>query len=305
MPRRSNDFQRLIKRIYEQLLPTGALITESAMLTDSKTGDAREVDILIEITTPGIDTPTRIAIECRDHGRTSDTTWVDQLIGKYADLPVNRIIAVSRKSFTGSAQRKAQRSNIETRSLAEALATDWPKELFEVDFTNVLHWPVVTEVSVVSDPPWPEGENVSAARIGGTSVERLGLATWQRTCFARTFAAAVAQQRKIGAAEFDEPGCHAFRVTLSPSGGDLVFLTTDGIEHRIVQLTLGGEVTVEHQPLPHKRYRFGRVGVTRAKGAVYGGDVDVLAVQEPGSGLSVRVEQTVNRPKSWRRHRPG
>src|SRR5205809_5553827 len=34
MPKRSNDFQKLIRRVYEQLFSTGAKVTESVMLTE-------------------------------------------------------------------------------------------------------------------------------------------------------------------------------------------------------------------------------------------------------------------------------
>jgi len=292
MPKRSNDFQQLIKRIYEQLFSTGATITESAMLTELNGGEKREVDILIEVPMPGTDSPTRIAIECRDHGRTSDKTWIDQLVGKYEELPVNRIIAVSRNTFTGGAARKAQRCNIETLTLAEALATDWPNDLFEIDFTNVVHWPVVTDVRVVAEPPWPDGTRVSAVKLGGVPVEPLGFAAWQRKCFANAFASAVERQRKIGISEFQTPGTHRFSVVISPPPVDVVVYATEGTEHRVIELTLSGEVEVEHRALENKRYRFGKVGVTRAQGAVHGGDIDVLAVQEQGSRLSVRIRQT-------------
>jgi hypothetical protein len=36
-----------------------------------------------------------MAVECRDYTRQQNIQWVDQLIGKYKDLKVNKIIAVS------------------------------------------------------------------------------------------------------------------------------------------------------------------------------------------------------------------
>jgi hypothetical protein len=295
MPKRSNDFQRLIRRIYEQLFSTAAKVIESAMLTDLNSGEKREIDILVEVPTPGTDTPTRIAIECRDHERASDVTWIDSLVGKYRDLPVNRVIAVSRKAFTKSAARKAQRNNIETRTLAEALATDWPEDLFSVDFSNVVHWPVVTDVSVVANPPWRSDATATAVRLGNLPVEAMGFAAWQRKCFAEAFAAAAQQQRRVGLSEFDSPGIHRFRAVISPPSVNVMIVEPDGTEHHVMQLTLSGEVTVEHHALKNERYRFGKVGVTRATGPVHGGDIDVLAVQEQGRRLSVRVTQTKKR----------
>ena len=295
MPKRSNDFQRLIRRIYEQLLSTTAKITESAMLQELDGSGNREVDILIEILTPGMDIPTRIGIECRDHGRASDVTWVDELIGKYRNLPINRLIAVSRKPFTSTAVRKAQRNSIETRTLAEALATDWPEDLFDLDFTNVIHWPVVTEMSIVSEPPWPDGETATAIRLGGLPVEAMGFAAWRRKCFAQAFDAAVQRQRKIGVLEFDVPGTHKFSVFISPPPVKVKLVGAGGAEYVVLGLDLRGEVEVEHHSLPNERYRFGKVGVTRARGSVHRGDIDVLAVQEQGGGVSVKVTTTKRR----------
>ncbi|HEV7570334.1 MAG TPA: restriction endonuclease [Thermoanaerobaculia bacterium] len=295
MPQRSNDFQQLIRRIYEQLLSTTAKITESAMLKELDGSGTREVDILIEILTPGMDTPTRIAIECRDHGRASDVTWIDELIGKYRNLPISRVIAVSRKAFTSMADRKAQRNNIETRTLAEALATDWPEDLFELDFTNVVHWPVVTDVSIVSEPPWSDGETPTAVRLSGLPVEALGFAAWQRKCFAEAFDSAVQQQRNFGISEFAAPGTHKFEVFLSPLPVRVALFGAEGAQHVVLGLHLRGEVEVEHHILRNERYRFGKVGVTRARGSVHRGDVDVLAVQEQGGGVSVKVTTTKRR----------
>jgi len=295
MPKRSNDFQRLVRRIYEQLLPTTAKITESAMLEELDGSGNREVDVLIEFATPGMDTPNRIGIECRDHGRLSDVTWIDELVGKYRSLPIDRLIAVSRKPFTAAAMRKARQNNIETRTFAEALSTDWPEDLFDVDFTNVLHWPVITEVLIGSEPPWPDGETPTAIRLGDLPVETLGFAAWQRKRFADVFDAAVQQQRKMGIQELDVPGRHEFVAVISPPPVCVTLFAASGSEHVVSYLELRGEVVVEHHVLPNERYRFGKVGVTRGRGAVNRGNVDALAVQEQGGGVSVRVTTTRRR----------
>jgi hypothetical protein len=45
MPRRTNDFQKLVFQIERQLAPLGAVVEESAMLPERGTGDLREVDV--------------------------------------------------------------------------------------------------------------------------------------------------------------------------------------------------------------------------------------------------------------------
>lgn len=66
MPKRTNDFQKLI-RMLTQLLGEGAIVEESKMLTDMVSGEQREVDIYAEGTLAGH--TVNIGIECRDHQR--------------------------------------------------------------------------------------------------------------------------------------------------------------------------------------------------------------------------------------------
>jgi hypothetical protein len=124
MPKRSNFFQRLIFEIEQSLTDTSkTTITESALLKDQNTDEEREIDILIESEISGY--PIRIAIECRNYRRKCNSTWIEQLIGKYQDLPVDKVIAVSRNGFYRPAIDKAQRYGIETFSLRQVSKTDW------------------------------------------------------------------------------------------------------------------------------------------------------------------------------------
>jgi len=149
MPKRSNDFQRLVHQIYMQLAEN-AVVTESALLK-TLDGATREVDVLI--TYRVADVEMRLAIECRERNRTADVEWIDSLIGKYRDLPVDRVIAVSNQRFTRTARRKAQRSRIEMRTLREALDTDWAAELWSVKPVSVLRATEVLDVLFSCTPP--------------------------------------------------------------------------------------------------------------------------------------------------------
>ena len=126
VPQRSNEFQRLIVRIEAALGGDAATVTESAQLPERDGGTLREVDILVE----GVinRTPIRVAIETRDHGRAQSVEWIDRLIGKYRDLPVDRIVAVSRSGFSEAAKVKAGANRISAVDFAEALAADWEAE---------------------------------------------------------------------------------------------------------------------------------------------------------------------------------
>lgn len=110
MPARSNDFQRVIYYVRQHIAPD-AVVRESVMLTDKTTGEPREVDVLVEGTMGG--ERIAIAIEVRDHARKPGVQWVEEVRGKYADLPVDKVVMVSRSGFTAAALRKAAAHGIE------------------------------------------------------------------------------------------------------------------------------------------------------------------------------------------------
>ena len=123
MPKRTNDFQTLIKHIYEQIVPAGGTVTESGMLRDKDSGDLREVDILVGYKYAGHEFS--FMVECRDYSRPQTVEWIDSLIGKSKSLGVNKVVAVSSKGFTKSAIKKAQNNGIETFMLEEANEKLW------------------------------------------------------------------------------------------------------------------------------------------------------------------------------------
>jgi Restriction endonuclease len=123
MPKRSNEFQRIVKYIYSQVGPAGGRVTESALLREDGTGEQREVDVLIEHKVAGHDI--KIAVECRDHTRDQDVGWIDSLIGKYSRLNVNKIVAVSSTPFSEAAKEKGEKHGIDVIAVNEALTTDW------------------------------------------------------------------------------------------------------------------------------------------------------------------------------------
>ena len=129
MPKRTNPFQTLIAFIERELAGSGVKVTESAMLSEGGSNE-REVDILIEAEINGH--PVCIALECRDHKRPQDVTWIDCLIGKYIDLRVDRVVAVSSSGFSAGALEKANRHRIRTLTLEQALEHNWPEEFERV-----------------------------------------------------------------------------------------------------------------------------------------------------------------------------
>ena len=119
MPPRTNEFQRLVYLV-KQRAAAGATVTESKMLIDRISGSEREVDICIETSLAGHSLV--VAIECRDHERNSDVTWVEQMKSKHERLPTNVLVLASRRRFSAEASRIATAYGIETVYLEEANA---------------------------------------------------------------------------------------------------------------------------------------------------------------------------------------
>lgn len=122
MPKRSNDFQKLVALI-NGCIRQGAQVTESALLADKITGEKREVDILIS--KPVADYPINIAVEVIDWKRKAYTPWVEAMHSKHEHLLTNKLVLVSRSGFSKPALTKAEFLNIDTITLEEALGTDW------------------------------------------------------------------------------------------------------------------------------------------------------------------------------------
>jgi hypothetical protein len=124
MPKRSNLFQRIVEALYAALRPDGGTVTESAELLERTSGIKREVDILAETSAYG--TSIRVAVEVRGRSKKDDIQWIDALVGKCRDLPVDKIIAVSASGFSLAARAKAHSANIELIAASDVPHHDWP-----------------------------------------------------------------------------------------------------------------------------------------------------------------------------------
>lgn len=116
MPKRSNDFQRLIYLVRCNLAD-GAKVVESKLLRDRQTKTLREVDVAIEGSVGGHQV--RICIECRDHKRIADVQWVEQMKAKHERLDTNALMLASRSGFSPEALAVAKTYGIDTFTLEE------------------------------------------------------------------------------------------------------------------------------------------------------------------------------------------
>jgi restriction endonuclease len=282
MPRRSNAFQKLIRRIYTAIQPSGATLIESALLAEFDTKTMREVDVLIELRVS--DSVLRMGIECRDHSRAADVKWIDELIGKYQRLSVDRVIAVSRSGFTTGAIAKAEANRIETRTLKAALEADWPAELQLVSVGRFAPILSVGSIDIVCAPPWPDvvppiaivvkGQNQTPDAFMQSLVEQLHASLWP------LLPAQVGKTLEV-MADFDKTLTAQFEVEFK----DTSFIDQSGGSHQVSKMKVLCDLTFEHELLPTERHLFGAVGVTRVTDLKAAESITLMMVQEPGKSV--------------------
>ncbi|MCH8041967.1 MAG: hypothetical protein IH977_16735 [Nitrospinae bacterium] len=134
MPKRSNAFQKLIALVNKQLAEH-AHVVESPLLTDTVTGEPREVDVLIETPIAGYEI--RLAVECIDRKRKADVTWVEKMFQKHQCLPTDKLILVSRSGFSSAAIHKAQFFNIKVLTLEDAIEQNWLQKIQSIAISSV------------------------------------------------------------------------------------------------------------------------------------------------------------------------
>jgi len=172
MPKRSNEFQKLIRLIESQLVSKEATVEESKLLIDRRSGQTREVDIYIhsDISLHSFS----MAFECTDRRRKAGTPWIEQLIGKYEALPIDKVIAVSKSGFSQPAIEVAKDSDIKLLTLEKAIDKDWLRAIkhpWEIGFTTVRFKPVQTFYGLSQSSDKKDIENI---RVFSKEDEDLG-----------------------------------------------------------------------------------------------------------------------------------
>jgi hypothetical protein len=116
------DFEQLVARIEQCLVPKGAVVKSPDRIRDKVTNELREVDASIRFQVGS--TPILIAIECRKRKPVQDVTWIEQLATKSASIGAARMIAVSATGFSDSAVKLAQLHGIELRQFEDRIGEE-------------------------------------------------------------------------------------------------------------------------------------------------------------------------------------
>ena len=125
MPKRTNNYQKLVLYINQQLAAKSAIVTESAMVWDKESKQKREVDILIEETSGPY--KLSIGIECSGRKRKLGTKDVEQLHQKHQHQNIAKTVIVSGKGFSKPAFEYARSNGIELLTFNSAMKMEWPK----------------------------------------------------------------------------------------------------------------------------------------------------------------------------------
>lgn len=154
MPKRTNEYQRLILSITRHLSQTDAKVSESKMLWDCEFEKEREVDICIEQVVAGV--PIIVGIECTDLSRPVGTQKVEALHTKHKNMGVNKTIIVSRSGFTQSVETFAKKRNVELLSFGKAMKRSWPSYMDRLKEMTIVHYEARVESIGISFNPEDE-----------------------------------------------------------------------------------------------------------------------------------------------------
>jgi len=256
MPKRSNDFQRFVRLIERISAGPEARVEESENVIDEKDLGVREVDVVIDRIIDGVQK--RIAIECRDHSRKQDVTWIDAIVGKYQYIRVDQVVAVSRAGFTPGAQKKAAARGIRTFTLRQALEDDWASRAFSrLVIEHVEFEAHLRGIDIVADAP--EGTSLEACLLDGLKSDG-GAQSILEACNELFLAKRLAVIPTELAAHGIHPTSSApihFRIPLRfVSRGDTWIIAPDGSRHPLRELILHSQGIARLRTVDQQDYRY-------------------------------------------------
>ena len=97
------------------------------MLENRRTGFKREVDVVVEAKVG--EHELIVGLECVEHGRPADVSWVETMVGKHQHLPTDRLLLVSSSGFSRQAMILAASEGIDIMTPEEACDADWVRTM--------------------------------------------------------------------------------------------------------------------------------------------------------------------------------
>jgi hypothetical protein len=307
MPRRTNLFQNVVA-IIQRHMADDAVVEESAMLVDRVTDEEREVDVVIRATPAGH--PVAVGVEASSTRRPASVTWVDEMVGKHAHLPTDKLVLVSESGFTAAARKKAEVAGV------IALA---PEDLPEGDpaFTIVNRlrslWPKVLSLTPEKigmrvlrrgdDPPYvaPELADFPVFLDDGYA-----LGTLEGVVRSTITANIEKIFEQIGLRDIEDDLDRFFSLEIGPSwrvevDGEkrsiCVRVATDPPELRPIDaLQVLGRAEIRVSEIPLKHGRLGDVRYAYGEGSVLGADDSLVVVTEDEGGGKLTIRTPASGP---------
>jgi hypothetical protein len=292
MPKRTNEFQTIVYHAYAHMAGPSDKVTESAFLKERGEEDEREVDILVERRTAGAER--RIAVECRGRQRKDSIDWIDSLIGKFKDLGVDQVQAVSESGFTPSALRKAVANRIDAITLKPVTDQPWPEGL--TSSPGLGGWSrkdSPQRIGVVTEPPYlaQVGINQPIYREDGTCICSVGDLGW---LICRQSQDAISDSIQERFLEFfkkpDDMKPNAITAVIEGPFRLPLFLDQEGAKHRIVQIRLTIRCDFAFSRVEVEHFALGDARLTRG----------MIPCGDTGRAYSMTAIQAASKPGEFR-----
>ena len=298
MPKRSNDFQRLVYLVRTSLA-TGATVTESKLLRDHVTRTKREVDVCIEALVGG--QPVLLCIECRDHKRPADVGWVEALKAKHERLNTNALLLVSRTGFTPEARRVAAEYRIQTVELQDIERTDFPT-LLSAKSTLWTRSVIATPIKVVAHVPPISGLHGEGVELAPDNA--LFSASGTQICSARALVdiALKSSYTRDSLLKKGTANSKHFQLRWKPPTdleGKRVFLKKlyPAVLREVASLQIIGTCQFKIAPFALRRSLLGDVHVAWGKSKVEGKDLMFVATRDPQGveNVTIHVDESFDK----------
>jgi hypothetical protein len=282
VPIRSNIYQRLVAAVHKQVGPAWT-VTESRLLVDSRTGQLREVDVVIDGSAAGY--PMLIGVEARDRRRVADVTWVESMAKKHDDLPTDKLVLWSPTRFSKNAAAKAKALGIvavTSKTLADA-----PWATMARDFTGgSMKW-VQPAFELFVDVYLPSGE---ATRWPASRDTILRQTSDGAQITLGSILSFVEQSKDVRSAMLDHApeGQADFHGIFEPPQ-ECEVIASDGRVARLKRVIIGIKTATEVLPVDLHTIVHEDVATSLAELKVHDGMVRVLVREPSGGKRSVHV----------------
>jgi len=254
MPKRTNTFQQVIYMIQRQLAGTNTVVTESKLLKNRHTGISAEVDVVIEAKVAGHDVT--LGIECTAGKRPATVEWVQRMIGKHQDMPIDTSILVSQSGFTRNAKKTADASGVLAITLTEAQEADWKHVLGSLDTLVLGSWEFIPMSALVDVAGAILNEDLPASRVMEEGCTELSFPEYVKAALGirRVFEEVANRylQQPVG----QRKSQFEFTVNNMIPGKPTIITTQSGKAVPLTKITIKAQANVKETPMRLTRQKF-------------------------------------------------